>query len=375
MYYAITMHFDNSVAHHKSTGVNTKNYFKSVLQGGLYFYRLMRLSKNIKIFLNYFLGPLLFIWLSVSIYKQIKHQPYLGTSWIKIKQSIQSREIWNLVLVIILMLMNWSIEAMKWKISIQRIQPVSFLKSFRAVLSGVSFSVNTPNRMGEYLRRVLYMEEGNRLRAVSLTIVSSMSQLIITLSVGLIGLFFIRKRIETGEMMKGFEPGLWLQILQYGISIVLLILALLYFRLSIVTTLVDRLRNRDRYSWLVNSLKNVRATLLLKLLSLSAVRYIVFVLQYFLLFRLFEVNIEWWQSFGAVSVIFLVLAIIPTFAIAELGLRGKVSLKLLELFSANSLGISITTATIWLINLVIPAVAGSLLIVSIKIFKNRNERN
>jgi len=70
-----------------------------------------------------------------------------------------------------------------------------------------------------------------------------------------------------------------------------------------------------------------------------------------------------------------VLAIIPTFAIAELGLRGKVSLKLIGLFSTNSLGISIATATIWIINLVLPAIAGSLLILSIKIFKNRNERN
>jgi hypothetical protein len=74
-------------------------------------------------------------------------------------------------------------------------------------------------------------------------------------------------------------------------------------------------------------------------------------------------------------VIFLVLAIIPTFAIAELGLRGNVSLKLIGLFSTNSLGISITTATIWIINLVLPAIAGSLLILSVKIFKNRNERN
>jgi uncharacterized membrane protein YbhN (UPF0104 family) len=335
----------------------------------------MRLNKNIKFFLNYFLGPLLFIWLSVSIYNQVRHQPDLGASWIKIKQSLQSSKLWNLVVVVFLMIINWSIEAQKWKISIQNIQPVSFLKSFRAVLSGVSFSVNTPNRMGEYLGRVLYMEEGNRLRAVSLTIVSSMSQLIITLLAGFFGLLFIRKRIETAEMMKGFDSALWLQVLQYGVFIVLLILTLLYFRLSLLTGLVDKLPNRARYAWLVNSLEGVRATLLLKLLSLSAVRYVVFVVQYFLLFRLFEVNIGWWQSFGAVSVIFLVLAIIPTFAIAELGLRGKVSLKLLELFSANSLGISITTATIWLINLVIPAVAGSLLIVSIKIFKNRNERN
>jgi lysylphosphatidylglycerol synthase-like protein len=336
--------------------------------------RLMRLNKNIKIFLNYFLGPLLFLWLSYSIYNQVKRQPDLETSWIKIKQSLQSAEIWDLVIVILLMIINWSIEAVKWKISIQKVQPVSFLRSFRAVLSGVSFSVSTPNRIGEYLGRILYMEEGNRLRVISLTIVSSMSQLIITLLAGLIGLFFFRTNIETGQIVQGLDS-FWIKVLQYGVMIVLLILTGLYFRLSLLINLVDKLRNNKRYSWLISSLKDIRATLLLKLLSLSAIRYIVFVVQYFLLFRLFEVDIEWWECFWAVSVIFLVLAIIPTFAIAELGVRGKVSLKLLELFSTNSLGISIATATIWIINLVLPAIAGSLLILSIKIFKNRNERN
>lgn len=334
----------------------------------------MRLNKNIKIFLNYFLGPLLFIWLSVSIYNQVKHQPDLETSWIKIKQSVQSREIWDLVIVFFLMVINWSVEAMKWKIVIQPVQPVNFLKSFRAVLSGVSFSVNTPNRIGEYLGRVLYMEEGNRLRAVSLTIVSSMSQLIVTLFVGLGGLFFLSQRIEKVEIIHGFDSALWLQVLQYGVGLVCVILTVLYFRLSLLSRVITKLFPRSHYTWLVSSLENVHATLLSKLLSLSAIRYIVFVAQYFLLFRLFEVTINWWQCFEAVSVIFLVLAIIPTFAIAELGLRGKVSLKLLSLFSANSLGISIAAASIWLINLILPAIAGSLLIVSIKIFRNRNER-
>jgi uncharacterized membrane protein YbhN (UPF0104 family) len=335
----------------------------------------MRLSKNIKIFLNYFLGPLLFIWLTVSIYNQVRHQPDLRTSWIKIKQSVQSPEIWNLVIVIFLMFINWAIEALKWKIVIQPVQPVNFFKSFRAVLSGVSFSVSTPNRIGEYVGRVLYMEEGNRLKAVSLTIVSSISQLIITLFCGLIGLFYLTGKIERSEMIHGDDSSIWLQVLQYGVVLVLVILTVFYFRLSLFTRLIDKLLSKSRYVWLVDSLKDVHATLLLKLLSLSAIRYIVFMLQYFLLFRLFEVRIVWWQCFEAVSVVFLVLAIIPTFAIAELGLRGKVNLKLLGLFSANSLGISIATVTIWLINLVVPAIAGSLLIVSIKIFKNRNERN
>jgi hypothetical protein len=345
------------------------------LQRGLYFYRLMRLNKNIKIFVNYLLGPLLFIWLSASIYNQVRHQPDLATSWMKIKQSLDSPKIWYLVIVVVLMFINWSIEAIKWKISIQNIQSVPFFRSFRAVLSGVSFSVSTPNRMGEYLGRVLYMDEGNRLRAVSLTIASSMSQLIITLFFGLMGLLWIRSKIETGNMLKGIESSLWLQVLQYGVIIVLAILTVLYFRLSLLARLVEKLRNGQKYVWLVSSLKDIHATLLLKLLSLSTIRYVVFVVQYFLLFRLFEVNIEWWQCLWAVSVIFLVLAIIPTFAIAELGIRGKVSLKLLELFSTNSLGITVATASIWLINLVVPAIAGSLFIVSVKIFKNKNERD
>src|SRR6185369_2212952 len=318
----------------------------------------MRLNKNIKIFLNYFLGPILFLWLSYSIYNQVKHQPDLETSWIKIKQSLQSAEIWDLAIVIFLMIINWSIEALKWKISIQKVQPVSFSRSFSAILSGVSFSVSTPNRIGEYLGRILYIEEGNRLRVISLTIVSSISQLIITLFAGSVGLFFIKKNIETGNTMQGLDS-FWLQVFQYGVLIVLLILTGIYFRLSLLINLVDKLRNNNRYSWLISSLKDIHATLLLELLSLSATRYIVFVVQYFLLFRLFEVDIEWWPCFYAVSVIFLVLAIIPTFAIAELGVRGKVSLKLIGLFSANSLGISIATATIWVINLVLPAIAGS----------------
>ena len=217
------------------------------------------------------------------------------------------------------------------------------------------------------------MEEGNRLRVISLTIVSSMSQLIITLFAGSLGLFFITNDIGPADI-QGLDS-FWLRALQYGVILCLLILTGLYFRLSLLVNLVDKLRSINRYSWLISSLKDIDATLLLKLLSLSATRYVVFVVQYFLLFRLFEVSIGWWECFWAVSVIFLVLAIIPTFAIAELGLRGKVSLKLIGLFSTNSLGISMATATIWIINLVLPAIAGSLLILSVKIFKYRNERN
>ena len=101
-------------------------------------------------------------------------------------------------------------------------------------------------------------------------------------------------------------------------------------------------------------------------------RFVVFLIQYFLLFRLFHVGVSWWEGLWSVSVSFLVMAVIPTIALfTDLGLKGKVSLGLIGLFSRNDLGIWVTSLSIWFINLIIPALAGSLLILSIKrIFKN-----
>lgn len=269
------------------------------------------------------------------------------------------------------MIVNWSIEALKWKLSIRQIQRVSFFRAFKAVLSGVSFSVSTPNRVGEYLGRVLYMEEGNRLKTISLTIVGSISQLIVTLGMGCIGLIFLLPKFESGNIVSS----IWIKVILYGVIAVLLILTLFYFRLSWLAKWMDRLPGNRRYIYLVKELENFNATLLKQLLSLSALRFAVFSIQYYLLFRLFDVQIMWWQAYCTLSVSFLVLAVIPTFAIAELGLRGEVGIKLIGLFSTNSLGIWMTTVIIWFVNLIIPAIIGSLLILGIKrIFTSKNEK-
>ena len=345
----------------------------------MYFYttclpagRLMKLNKNIKIFLNYFLGPIIFFWLSYSIYNQVKHQHNLEQSWLQIKQSFNSPLVINLIAVVLLMFVNWSLEAMKWKLSVQRVQPVSFFKSFKAILSGVSFSVTTPNRMGEYLGRVLYMEEGNRLRVISLSILGSISQLMITLTFGLLGLLILKSRI--------IEAGLlawptWINLIVFGCTAVLLVLTVFYFNLKWLAQWIDKLPGIRKYAYLFSELEKINATLLLQLLSLSSMRYLVFGIQYYLLFRFFGVEVSWWQGFWATGVTFLVLAIIPTVALVELGVRGEISLKMLGLFSTNNLGIGFASTTIWFINLVVPAVIGSLLILSIKIFMKRNERN
>lgn len=326
---------------------------------------------RLKRFVNYFLGPLLFIWLSYSIFRQIKQQPGLEQSWQHIRYSFESKRIWLLLAVMLLMLVNWSLETIKWKLAVQRIQKIDFVTALKAVMSGVSFSVMTPNRVGEYLGRVLYMEEGKRLKAVSLTITGSISQLIVTLLMGLIALLVLKQPVMDSGMISSF----WFNMIIYGVLAAFLILTLLYFRLAVLVRWIDRLPVMKKYAWLLTALEDFNATVLLQLLSLSTVRFVVFIIQYYLLFRLFDVDVTWWQGWWAVSLSFLVMAVVPTIAlITDLGLRGKVNLQLLGLFSGNHLGISLTAISIWFINLIIPAVVGSLLILGIrKIFKSKDD--
>jgi uncharacterized membrane protein YbhN (UPF0104 family) len=331
----------------------------------------MKLNRNIKIFINYFLGPLLFIWLSWSIYRQVTRQPDLGKAWNGIRDSFGTSLVWNLVITVLLMLVNWSIEAIKWRISIRAIQQVSFIKAFKAVLSGVSFSVTTPNRIGEYLGRVLYMDEGNRLKTISITIVGSISQLIITLLMGCIGWIILDSTIQSEQLVS--PP--WSSVILWGTIIVTIILTLFYFRLSWLVKWFDRLPGTKRFVYLVNALEGFDATLLFKLLSLSGLRFIVFIIQYYLLFRLFGVDLSFGQALWTVSVSFLVMAVIPTITLIELVQRGKVVATLAGLYSANILGMNLATASIWLINLVLPAVAGSILILKMrKIITVKNEK-
>ena len=332
----------------------------------------MKLNKNIKIFINYFLGPVLFVWLSWSIYNQIKQQPNLEQSWIKIKESFSGPMIYYFLGVILLMIANWSLEAIKWKISVQHVQSVSFARSFRAVLSGLSFSVTTPNRIGEYFGRVLYMDEGNRLRVISLTILGSISQLIITLFFGITGLLLLRTELIQTELQLG---SIWINIIIGGGTTALLVLTLFYFRIKWLVKWIEKLPGISKFAYLINELEHINATLLIRLLSVSLIRYLVFVIQYYLLFRFFGVDVNWWQSFWATAVVFFTMSVIPTVALFEIVQKVFVTREIFSIFTLNTLGVGFVTSSIWFINLVVPAAIGSLLIVSIKIFKKGNETN
>jgi hypothetical protein len=327
----------------------------------------MRLNKNIKNFLNYFLGPLLFIWLSFSIFQQLKNQSHLEVSWLHIRESFQSLKVVYLLITMLLMVANWGLEATKWRIAVEPVHRVSWLQSFKAILSGVSFSVTMPNRVGEYLGRMLYMPEGKRLKIISLTVVCSISQLLVTLLTGTAGLFILKAPI----LASGLISLVAFQFIAFGLLFLLVILTLFYFNLATMEKWLEQGVKMRSWLYLVSAIREFSVQRLGQLLLLSCIRYGVFVAQYILLFRLFEVNISVVNGFWVMSLVFLALAIIPSIALVEVGLRGQISLQVVGLFAANNLGILLTSVTIWCVNLIIPALIGSVLILSLRLFKRQ----
>ena len=338
------------------------------MQGEIIF-TAMQLNKNIKIFFNYFLGPLLLVGLAFSIYRQIQRQENIETSWLHIKNSFQSRQIWNVLVVIFLMFVNWGIEAKKWQLSVASIYPISFINAFKAILSGVSFSVIMPNRIGEYLGRLAYMPEGNRLKSISVTLVGSISQLYVTMVFGVIGIIFLKDQLIGQSVISDIVY----RFILGGFGLAILLLTVIYFKISVIEKLFEKWLKTSPYLYLIESLRTFNVQLLLRILLLSFLRYLVFLVQYFLLFSLFDIALPFVIIASVVSVLFLVLAVIPSIALVEVGLRGEISLQLMGMFTANVLGVGLTVASIWLINLVLPAIAGSVLFLGIKVFKRKNE--
>lgn len=276
-----------------------------------------------------------------------------------------------LVLVVLLMPLNWAIETFKWYMLVNRFQKLSFFKCYEAVLSGVSLAMNTPNRIGEYGGRVLYLEPSFRMRGVALTILCSVSQLFVTLVLGFVSLVVLMPYLEAAHFAGTGLSEVLVRMLFWGVLIMSVLTGLFYFRMQWLVKLlkwVPFIKEKFSFAFVLEHLKG---KLMLQILGFSFLRFIVFAVQYVLLWQALQVDIGWWQGFWSIALVFLIMAIVPSFAIADVGIRGKVALGIAGLFSTNSVAIFAGTVGIWLLNLVVPALIGSLFLLTIKIFKDR----
>lgn len=233
----------------------------------------------------------------------------------------------------------------------------------------MAFSIVMPNRIGEYGGRLLFLEEGNRIRSVSLTLIGSLAQLIITLLLGMGGLIYVQHYM-TGLLQQQLSQALISAIL-YFVSFISILSLLFYFKVSLIIKWLEKIPALSRIKVYIEVLDAFSLQELFNILWLSFLRYLVFTLQYVWLLQVMQVEIGAVEGFVLISVLFLLLALSPTFALLELVVRQELSILIIGMVSANTIGIITASFGIWLINLVLPAMAGSLLLIGVKVFGNK----
>ena len=315
------------------------------------------------------MGPLLGLWAFVSLWKLLHNQDDLETSWLLIRKVLTGENAFILIIFIGLMLLNWWLEIRKWQILVMPYEKVRFFDALKAVMGSLAFGIATPNRIGEYGFRSLYLMPENRKTGVLLTILSSLAQLVFTLTFGVLAVTYWLAKHPAISQAPSFSLWLLLSILLLLITGGFLFIA--FFKLSLLYKLSERIRFLRTIVPSFEAVKLITISLRIRVLLLSSLRYAVFIMQYILIWKFFDAGLTWQESSITSAIIFLLMAFVPTIALAELGIRGQVSVWVAGIFTQNYLAIVTGTTLIWVINLFLPALFGSLLLWSFRVKRTK----
>lgn len=273
----------------------------------------------------------------------------------------------GLLLSLLLMPINWFLETKKWQYLVSKIENVSTTNAIKAILSGITISAIMPNRTGEFLGRIAYIERADRIKAALITIIGSLSQLTITIFWGGLALItlLLQNRFEVYPIM------------QFSLCIILFciiaITPIFYFNSSLIFTLTKNIKMLNRFTKYSDVFKTYSYKELRTTIYFSLGRYFIFTTQFIILLHTFNVDISVTDSIIAIGAAFFVIATIPTPALIEIGIREATSLLFIGLFSTNQIGIISATFTLWFINIAIPSLLGIGFIFQAKFVKSNRK--
>ena len=319
----------------------------------------MKKSNLNKILFNVFKIAIIAIAL-IYIYFKLKSANLLQiTNSLK---NLSTTKYFLFALLFFLMFVNWFIEAVKWKFLVSKTQKINLATSIKAVLSGLTVSVFTPNRVGEYFGRIFVLRKRKRINGIIATIVGSYSQVLITLIIGSVALV---TAINFNEIHNRVISKTLLSLIIIAVNIGLIFF---YFRVKLFYNFFKRFKIIRRNKHKINILKKYSFKELIKVLYLSFFRYAVFVNQFFILLYIFDVNIQYEEAIFSIALTYLVSAVVPSFMLSDIGIKTSVSIYFISMFTDNVSGAFAAILLLWIINIAIPAgTAGSFFLAKQKI--------
>ena len=283
----------------------------------------------------------LLVMIVIILFRQSSSQTVLWQRLGMVDTNWSVNNLFLTCLVLLLMPINWFLEAKKWQLLCQSTQ-LSLSKAIKSVMLGLSLESVMPFGTGSATGRVMSLNNTDRTNDFSMAFIGQWTQTLITLLAGVFGTYVVVQKGGLLEFSYSWEL--------FFISLIVLIIGfftLRHFEIGDkVQASIQPIRNFNWQNWL-------------KLFAYSGLRYLVFLSQFVLLLFIFNPQIELWLSVALSTWVFVARTIVPRLTSLEtLGIRAAAAWYFSSLFALAFSGIMYAIIVLWIINLLLPSLIG-----------------
>lgn len=263
--------------------------------------------------------------------------------------------------VVLLMLVNWLLESFKWQYLSKRLANISVWVAIEAVFCGLTWAIFTPNRIGEFGGRVMFLPNRKRIHGVFAMAVGAFAQNVITNVAGVLAsLWFIYSFLNLNT---------WLFLCITVLSLAFLVLLLVvYFNIKWLVSLLDKIRFLKKYHRFFDIMGRYESHELTVVIGYSLARFVVFSVQYYLVIHLLLPTLPLLPMMLTVVVFVFIQSALPSLDLLDIGVRSFTAMHLFLYITNQQIAIIAAVSSIWLINLIIPAIMGSVFVLKLKFF-------
>ena len=274
-------------------------------------------------------------------------------------------------LAILLMPINWLLESLKCQVFTRSFTQLTVWQHLRAVLAGVTFSLFTPNRLGDYLGRLLVIPEAHKGQVLVATLAAGYVQLIVLLVLGWLGALYFLPTF-TALAWSTLAPFVFVGL---GGTILLIILLLQVGQLLLFVKKWPRIQ---RMAWVRHSINVARSydrRQITTALGWAVLRYSVYSVQYYCMLQCTGLDLAAAPALAGIATVFLLQTSVPLPPALGLLARGEIALFVWGVFGANDLSVLTASYGLFLLNLLLPGLWGLTTVIRINLLKPSDNEN
>ncbi|WP_029034114.1 lysylphosphatidylglycerol synthase domain-containing protein [Salinimicrobium terrae] len=298
------------------------------------------------------LAAVSFIW-----YKVTRDEAMDFDRFVEILEDYRIFSFTNLIVLVILTILNWYFEILKWQNLSSHVRENSFKVATRESLASFTAAIFTPSRIGEYGAKCLYYTRAAWRKIIFLNFLGNTAQLFATYFFGIAGLLFLITSLDLALPVFNI---ILVSCLLFAPFI--LYVAMKKFRIRIKGYSIKRLEE---------SFQNVSEEIKWKTIIFASIRFLIFTHQFYFLLLQFKVDVSYPLLISAVFSTYVLASIIPTMIIFDAFIKGGFAVWIFGFLEVPQIIILTVVLTVWILNFGLPGLAGSYYVLRYKKSKHR----